>query len=178
MWVDERGSEVLDLGECRRLLALGAKDRLVGHVGFLAGSAVLVLPLDYAVAGPDVLVEVGGGLFSRLADKPVAFEVEGFGTRMGGWGSGGGAWWSVLVRGPAVEEDAGSGGRSDPQPRVARPGRHLVRIRADVVTGRRFHPQADLPVRLTRGRGRSAKCVTPTGVPAPPPLSSVGTSAV
>lgn len=36
MWFDERGSEVLTLAECRRLVALGAHDRGHGHLGLIS----------------------------------------------------------------------------------------------------------------------------------------------
>jgi hypothetical protein len=130
MWIDERGSSVLGTGECRRLLALGSKERRHGHLGVGQPGAPLVLPLDYTVRGPDVVVRMGEGLFARVEQAGlVAFQVDG---------ETGGDDWSVLVRGLALAEDEDGGGGALPVPRVASPGHRLVRIRADVVTGRRF----------------------------------------
>jgi hypothetical protein len=125
MWVDERGSEVLSRPECRRLLALGASQHLAGHLGIAEQGAPSVLPVDYEVDGPWVVVRVGDRLFGRLVGQLVAFEVDGQDET----GS-----WSVLVKGLAK---AGEGARRVPSPRVRRPGDRLVRIRPDVLTGRR-----------------------------------------
>jgi Pyridoxamine 5'-phosphate oxidase len=137
MWIDERGSSVLPPGECLRLLALGSKERRHGHLGVGQPGAPLVLPLDYVVHGPDVVVRMGEGLFARVEQAGlVAFQVDG---------EAGGDLWSVLVRGLAlVEDDAGAGvDGAWPVPRIASPGHRLVRIRTDVMTGRRF--AADAP---------------------------------
>jgi hypothetical protein len=130
MWIDERGSSVLGRGECLRLLALGSKERRHGHLGVGQLGAPLVLPLDYVVRGPDVVVLMGEGLFARVEQAGlVAFQVDG---------ETGGNQWSVLVRGLAGVEDADGAGGALPVPRVASPGHRLVRIRTDVITGRRF----------------------------------------
>lgn len=138
MWIDERGSEVLVAAECHRLLALGSKEGRHGHVGLPKEGAPLVLPLDYAVQGPDVLVRVGEGIFRYLSGGPlVGFQVDGVqGERL----------WSVLVRGLAIEEDESTLRttlrEALPAPRVGEPGHRIVRIRSDIVTGRRFVPHA------------------------------------
>jgi len=130
MWIDERGSSVLERGECLRLLALGSKERRHGHLGIAQVGAPLVLPLDYAVHGPDVVVRMGEGLFARVEQAElVAFQVDG---------ETGGNHWSVLVRGLARVEDEDGAGAALPVPRIASPGHRLVRIRTDVVSGRRF----------------------------------------
>ncbi len=131
MWIDERGSQVLDLAECRRLLALGAKEGLVGHLGIDQPGAPLIVPVDYAVHGPDLVVRIGEGLSERVRDHPlVAVEVEGLGPPSA---------WSVLVRGEAIEvTESWLGEESGALPRVPLPGHRIVRIRADVVTGRRL----------------------------------------
>jgi len=139
MWIDDRGSEVLSLGECRRLLALGAKTGLHGHLGIAKEGAPLVLPVDFTTDGSDVVVRVGDHIFERIDGALAAFQVDNAGPD-GPEGPEG--RWSVLVRGLV-------GGRLDPSvaaalphPRVAEPGQHLVRIRGDVVTGRRLRPPA------------------------------------
>jgi len=140
MWIDERGSEVLGIPECRRLLAVGAKEHRPGHLGIPAerppahlgnsgGDAPTVLPVDYAVSGIDVVIRVGEGLFGHIADKLVAFQVDGVEE---------GRAWSVLIRGLAQPVEAADAGARPPVPRVAEPGVRFVRIRSDVVTGRRL----------------------------------------
>ena len=120
---------MLGLPECRRLLALGARQRRPGHLGIPEDGAPTVLPVDYAVHGPDPVVRVGEGLYEHLAGKLLAFQVDG---------TEDGRPWSVLVKGPAVPEEAGDVGFEVPAPRVAEPGNRFVRIRADVTTGRRL----------------------------------------
>jgi hypothetical protein len=137
MWIDERGSEVLVLAECRHLLALGAKRGLVARLGIPQDGAPLVLPVDYRVDGLDPVILIGNGLFAEVsAAGLVALEVDGIEE---------GQPWSVLVRGEAAEEDDEWVGRHPMSPRVAEPGHHAVRIRADVVTGRRLPPDASRP---------------------------------
>lgn len=130
MWSDARGSEVLELSECRRLLAVGAKQRLHGHLGIPREGAPLVLPVNYVVHGPDVVIRIGEGMFQDVSGGAlISFQVDGV---------EGGRLWSVLVRGLAIDEDASSLGPDLPVPEIASPGHRFVRIRSDVVTGRRF----------------------------------------
>jgi hypothetical protein len=139
MWIDERGSEVLDLSECRRLVALAAKRHHHGHLGIPTDSAPVVLPLDFGVHGAGVVLQVGEGLFARMDGKLVAFQVDN--------STLGPSWsdvepegrWSVLLRGLAVEVDAVSVVGGLPEPRIAEPGHRFVHVRSDVVTGRRIH---------------------------------------
>lgn len=120
------------IDECRRLLALGVAQGGHGHLGFRDSGAPTVLPLDYGLDGSDVVVRVGNDLFRRVTEgQMVAFQVDG---------NEDGRLWSVLVRGYAA--DAPSGPIDvEPQPRAAVPGTCLLRITADVVTGRRFVPR-------------------------------------
>ena len=133
MWIDERGSEVLDPAECHRLLALGAKQGLHGHIGIASDGAPLVLPVNYAADGSDVVIRIGEGLFERVEGaRLIALQVDGVDA---------GRAWSVLVRGLAIEDDGEHGGHLPehfPQPAVTEPGHRIVRIRTDVVTGRRL----------------------------------------
>ncbi len=138
MWIDERGSEVLPLPECRRLLALGAKQHRHGHLGISTDGAPVVVPLDFGVHNDHVIVQVGDGLFGRISGQLVAFQVDN--------STVGPSWsdvdpegrWSVLVRGLATEIEVGSLTDGLPQPQIAEPGHRLVQVRADVVTGRRI----------------------------------------
>jgi len=79
----------------------------------------------------------GGHLRVPVGRPLVGFQVDGVaGERL----------CSLLVRGPAIEEDE-SALRTTlrtalPAPRVGEPGHRVVRIRSDIVTGRRFAPHA------------------------------------
>jgi len=141
MWIDERGSEVLGLAECRHLLAVGATNQLVGHLGISKDGAPLVLPIDYTVYGPDVLIRVGDGLLQRIVGRLVAFQVDNDGEHQ----DNAGPRWSVLVRGLATEEDDAAFSEWMPTPRVVEPGRRIVRVRADRVTGRRIPDDPQTP---------------------------------
>lgn len=137
MWTDDHGSEVLTLEECRRLLALAVHQGNHGHLGFRDSGAPTILPLDYSFDGGDVVVQIGEGLHRRVADdQMVAFAVDG---------EEGGKLWSVLVRGYASDTPALEPGQEPPHPRAPKPGTRLVRITADVVTGRRFSPRPVAP---------------------------------
>ena len=143
MWIDDRGSEVLTLSECRRLLAVAAKEHRHGHLGVPKDGAPLVLPIDYAVHGPDVVLRIGEGLFHQVDARLVAFQVDGL-TKRGGVAGDQPKTWSVLVRGLAIEDGRNVPTIHVPQPEIVEPGARVVRIRADVVTGRRF-PTAPTP---------------------------------
>lgn len=148
MWIDERGSEVLELPECRRLLALGAREGRHGHLGIADDVAPTVLPVNYAMHDLDIVILVGEGLFQRIDEQLVAFQVDGI-TRAGSLGLHEVTPWSVLVQGLAMEEPVLAVGRQDPVVEVAEPGHRVIRIRTDVVTGRRLGRQepVEQPVR-------------------------------
>jgi hypothetical protein len=143
MWTDERGSEVLGPPECRQLLAIGAKEHLHGHLAVAGDPVPIVVPLDYSVHESDVIVQVGEGLFADLVDRLVAFQVDGKVGRQGLCGIEDVAEWSVLVQGLATEVVARALGHHAPHPRVAHPGRRVVRIRTDVLSGRRLPPAGE-----------------------------------
>ena len=128
MWIDERGSEVLQTGECRRLLALGVKNGHHGHLGIPQEGAPLVLPVNYLVNGSDVLVRLGELVFEQVEQaKLVSFQVDGVDVDRP---------WSVLVRGLATEVAPPTSIDRTPVPEVADPGHRIVSIRGDMVTGR------------------------------------------
>jgi len=139
MWIDERGSEVLDLSECRRLVALAAKRHHHGHLGIGTDGAPVVVPLDFGVRDGGVILQVGEGLFAKLNGKLVAFQVDNSTVGPSSSDVSPEGRWSVLLRGLAVEVDAGSAGTGLPEPRIAEPGHRIVYVRSDVVTGRRIH---------------------------------------
>lgn len=141
MWIDERGSEVLDLAECRRLLALGAKQQRHGHIGISSGGdqAPTVMPVNYTMAGLDILVVVGEGVFQQVANRLVAFEVDGVDHHGDCIGAPSDTQWSVLARGLAMEDTSGTR-VALPTPEVVEPGRRVVRIRTDLLSGRKLGP--------------------------------------
>jgi hypothetical protein len=140
MWIDERGSQVLELGECRRLLALAAKEQRHGHLGIAEGAdhAPTVLPVNYTMSGPDIVVVVGEGLFQNINNRLVAFEVDGVDRHGEVFGTPDETAWSVLARGLASEELRPAPGLPLPIPEVAEPGHRRVRIRTDLLTGRKL----------------------------------------
>ena len=71
------------MSECRRLLALGAKLGLHGHLGIAKEGAPLVLPVDYTVDGSDVVLRIGDHVFTEAYHELVAFQVDNAGGRTG-----------------------------------------------------------------------------------------------
>lgn len=166
MWTDERGSEVLDRPECRRLLAVGAKEHLHGHLAVADGSVPFVLPLDYSMNESDIIIQIGEGLFSGVVDRLVAFQVDGRLGHQGLQGVEDVCDWSVLAQGLAIEVSSESVGDGGPRPRVAEPGHRMVRIRTDVLTGRRLHPPeatARTAASIHRPKKKSHRGISPTG---------------
>lgn len=131
MWIDQRGSEILDRPECLRLLASAAKDDHVGRLAVNDDQTPLVVPVNFVFHEGNVLVRIGPGRMSELVPGSlVAFEVDRVESDRG-------MAWSVLVRGlasAAVPEDG-----VIPKPWVPEPGQTVLSIRPDLITGRRFH---------------------------------------
>ena len=128
------GLEILHLGDCFRLLAVGSgrADRLS-----CAGGEVLVLPVNFLVDGQDVVFRTGSGPSCR-ASKSVATS----GSRSTRSTPAAKSGWSVLVRGLAEVEPDEEGARLD---RIgleswggAAENREWVRIRPTSITGRRI----------------------------------------
>jgi uncharacterized protein len=96
---DHAGLEMLPFEDCLRLLASAP----VGRVGFCADGEVLVLPVNHAVDGQDVVFRAAHGskLSAAEGQAVFAFEADAYDpqTRSG---------WSVLVHGRAevVYDDA------------------------------------------------------------------------
>jgi uncharacterized protein len=135
MWIDQRGSEVLPVAECLRLLAVAAKEEHVGRLAINEEQSPLVVPLNFTFHDRGVLIRIGPGRLSELVPGSlVAFEVDRMSPEAG-------EAWSVLVRGLAsvvAPDDAPHNADVVPQPWVPEPGAQLIFIRPDVVTGRRF----------------------------------------
>ncbi len=134
---------MLDIAECRRLLAVGAKEHRHGHVAAADGPVPFILPVDYSVDDSDVIIQVGEGLFSGLVDRLVAFEVDGSLAKRGLQGIESVSEWSVMAQGLATEIHNRSFASHSPHPRVAEPGHRLLRIRTDVLSGRRLSATED-----------------------------------
>ncbi len=131
MWLDQRGSEVLEGPECRRLLATVAAERGVGRLAVATVGAPMVAPVNFAVAGGEVIVLLDDGyLHAHACGRPVAFEVDRVDPSAK-------KAWSVLVRGLASPVEPGER-VPDTRPMVPRRGRLALTIRPDVVSGRRF----------------------------------------
>jgi hypothetical protein len=134
MWIDQRGSQVLQPPECLWLLANAAGHAAVGRIGVCGDVAPIVLPVNFAYSQNLILVLVGDGfLGTQATDHMVAFETDHVDTDTS-------TAWSVLVRGLATEL---STWHDDPhltlpRPLVPIPGERLLAIRPDMITGRRF----------------------------------------
>jgi nitroimidazol reductase NimA-like FMN-containing flavoprotein (pyridoxamine 5'-phosphate oxidase superfamily) len=139
-WIDQRGSQVLDRPECARLLALGSPG--VGRLGLVVGGLPVIVPLNYRMVEGDVAVQIGKGTVLttiRQGDVIVAFQVDD--TPVGHDS----VWWSVLVQGLALIISDGRKVaelvKKGPVPAIPEPGEVFVRIRCDILTGRRFAPR-------------------------------------
>ena len=126
--VDE-GLLILDERECRRLLATVT----IGRVGVTIGALPAIFPVNYRFVGGDIYFRTGEGTKLRAAvdNAVVAFEVDNVDPtdRTG---------WSVQVIGIAerVSDDDLCGDTIEPWAPGSR--QHLVRIRAEILTGRRI----------------------------------------
>jgi len=130
---DHAGLEALPFDTCLRLLASVP----LGRVGFYADGEMVILPVNHAMDGHDVVFRTAGGSKLTAAEEQdlVAFEADDYDqrTRSG---------WSVLVTGRAAvvyeEAEIGRLGRLGLHPwatAVERP--FWIRIRPASVTGRR-----------------------------------------
>jgi len=135
VWLDQRGSEVLNRAECLRLLAIGAGG--IGRIGFLDSEGVVIQPVNYRMLDHDVMVQVGGGSILDAARRQtiVGFEIDEVDTA-------GGHAWSVFVRGLATALDEHARPQDarphNGEPLIPESGASLVRIRTEILSGRRF----------------------------------------
>ncbi len=133
MWIDAKGSTVLPEPECKRLLAVAAKDDPIGRLGVSRDGAPLVVPVNFTLEDGQVLTRVSRGTLSRAAaGQLVAFEVD----KVDG---ASGTAWSVLVRGLATLIESPTQAQLAMTPSfVPKPGEMVLVVRPDIVTGRRF----------------------------------------
>jgi hypothetical protein len=130
----DHGLELLTERECRDLL----ETEQIGRIGISVSALPAIFPVNYRVVGGEVVFRTGEGLKHRAAlrGSVVGFEVDHIEplTRTG---------WSVLIVGVAEEFEPTPDDEhlyKDISP-WARDGRnHLIRIKTDVISGRRIVP--------------------------------------
>lgn len=130
----DNGLEFLSDQDCHRLLNRAS----IGRVGVSIAGVAVILPVRFAMVGDDIVFFTGRGLKLSAAHdgKTMSFQIDGFDARRG-------TGWSVLVVGTAEEiERSEVYGQKAEILHPAAPGErsHIVRIRSDVVSGRRFGP--------------------------------------
>ena len=86
------GIEVINSDECRRLLA----EDVIGRVAVVIGATPMILPVNYALDGEDIIMRTMPGSRLDIGQGHAAFEVDSFdrATQSG---------WSVLVTGQLEE---------------------------------------------------------------------------
>jgi nitroimidazol reductase NimA-like FMN-containing flavoprotein (pyridoxamine 5'-phosphate oxidase superfamily) len=138
MWIDSSGATVLPASECRRLLAVAAKEGSVGRLGVSTDQAPVVIPVNFSIRDDQIVIRISSGFLSQAAaGRLVAIEVDSV-------DKGVGTAWSVLVRGLAtlIESPGQTAMEHAPHPLVPEPGEMLLVVRPDIVTGRQFETRA------------------------------------
>jgi uncharacterized protein len=128
----DEGLEILSDQECLRLL----ETVRVGRVAICMGSIPAVLPVTFALVGGEVMFFTGSGIKHNAAmrSQSVAFEVDDIDVDHE-------CGWSVLVVGPMVDAGPASTVRAEAlglYPWAPGHRRHLVRIRPEMISGRRI----------------------------------------
>jgi nitroimidazol reductase NimA-like FMN-containing flavoprotein (pyridoxamine 5'-phosphate oxidase superfamily) len=91
MAISERTLRILDPAECLDLLTAGG----VGRVGFAAAEGIMMLPVNFAVAGRSIIFRTAPDtLLAVYANAEVSFEVDHIDDALR-------EGWSVLVHGHA-----------------------------------------------------------------------------
>lgn len=132
MPLDRNGLEVLAREECLELL----RTSTLGRVAATIGALPVVLPVNYGVLDGDIVFRtmVGTKLAAAVTNAVVAFEVD----HVNGDHSG----WSVLVTGIASEvtdaDELAAARVAVPETWLPEAPTHLVRVRSDLVSGRRI----------------------------------------
>jgi len=133
MEFDRHGMEKLSRDECLTLLAT----RSVGRVGITVSALPVIFPINFVLMDGDIVFRSSPGskLTAAAQRAVVAFEVDDVDTM---YHSG----WSVLVVGPAYEiTDPTELEHARNLPLLPwAPGTkgHFIRIRAEIVSGRRL----------------------------------------
>jgi nitroimidazol reductase NimA-like FMN-containing flavoprotein (pyridoxamine 5'-phosphate oxidase superfamily) len=131
--VDE-GLELLDEDECLRLAAT----RLVGRVAVSVSALPAVFPVNFCIVDRHVYFRTSAGtkLDAAARGAVIAFQVDDF-------DSSARAGWSVLIIGTAELVAPATVERLEPlrvRPWVRGERVHVVRVTADLVSGRRTRP--------------------------------------
>ena len=130
--VDRRtGIEVLDRDQCLALLA--ATD--FGRIGLDEGGHPLILPINYAMDGDDVVFRTAEGTKLDAARQPACFEIDEHDSQAR-------TGWSVVVRGRLEEVTAKDKDLFDRVADLAKPWAegdkpHVLRLVAESIQGRR-----------------------------------------
>lgn len=127
----DQGLELLTETQCRELIA----GEQIGRVAVSIGALPAIFPVNYRVVDGDIVFRTGDGLKRRAAlrGSVVGFEVDHIEPERS-WG------WSVMVVGVAEEQRAGEDDEllDAISPWAGGERTHLIRIRPEVVTGRRI----------------------------------------
>lgn len=131
MLIDE-GLELLTEDQCGDLLA----SQSFGRVGVTVGGLPVIMPVNYAFDDGTVVFRSGPGTKLRAVSSGavIAFEIDN-------WDSAAGTGWSVLAVGRAEEiedESEIEGLSSAPHPAMEGDRTHYVRLRPELMTGRRI----------------------------------------
>jgi len=135
MATSERTLRILDPAECLDLLTAGG----IGRVGFLAADGIVMMPVNFAVAGRSIVFRTAPDtLLAVYANAPVSFEVDHIDETLR-------EGWSVLVQGHAHKiADEREVRRLDDATRLvpwAGGARDVfVRIAPTLISGRRVQP--------------------------------------
>ncbi len=139
MPLDRNGLEVLAREECLDLL----RTSTLGRVAATIAALPVVLPVNYGVLGGDVVFRTGVGtkLATAVTNAVVAFEVDQVGSDRTGW--------SVLVTGIASEvtdvDELAAASAVLPDTWLPETPTHVVRVRSDLMSGRRIPARDGLP---------------------------------
>ena len=144
MEIDAQGLEVPTRGQCLRLL----RRRTIGRIVLTVDGFPAAFPVSYALLGDDIVFRSAAGtkLSAALDGATVGFQVDRIDPVLQ-------TGWSVMVRGPASvitdSEELARAARLALRPGAPGDRPFYVRIRSDVVTGRRFpsplHAMATTP---------------------------------
>ena len=133
MHLDRNRLEVLSRDEALRLVSTAA----IGRVLVTDGALPSAFPVNFALLGDDVVFRTGAGskLKAAVTNTVVGFEVDEFDRRNH-------SGWSVLITGHSTEiTDAAQlalANRLPLQSWLPDVGEHVIRVTAQIVTGRRL----------------------------------------
>jgi nitroimidazol reductase NimA-like FMN-containing flavoprotein (pyridoxamine 5'-phosphate oxidase superfamily) len=131
--LDRNGLEVLSRAQCLELLGTVR----LGRIGVSMRALPVVLPICFALLGEDVVFRSGNGTkLSAAVDRTiVAFEADQVDVEQA-------IGWSVCVTGVAATlhrpDDLAAVAALDLFQLVRGPASHVVRIRSDLVSGRKL----------------------------------------